>query len=319
MRAFRWAVRMRGILTREQLRERARTAESLGFDTLVVPDHVVRTPEHGGQLAAVPALMAAADATTTLRVGALVLANDYRNPVLLAKEITTLDLLSGGRVDLGLGAGWSRDDYAALGLRYERPGVRIDRLAEALGLLRRLFTEDRVDHDGRHYQVRAATVLPRPTQRPHPPLLVGGHGVRVLTLAAEHADIVSINFPRRGQDLSADALRERIALIRRASGGRELTLQLMTDMRVTLDAGSAYAEAAARFGQSEVDLRVSPFLCYGSVDALVEKVAELRERFGIGYLRVPEERMASFAPVIARIRQPSRAGLTVASGGEAGL
>src|SRR2546426_303197 len=145
----------------EHWREVAQRAEGLGYDTLLMPDHIT------DQLAPVAALTAIADATTTLRVGSFVFDNDYRNPVMLAKEATTLDLLSGGRLEFGIGAGWNTRDYRQLGIPYDTPKVRVDRMEEAVTLIKRLWTEEKVTHEGPYYRVRDATVLPRPTQRPH--------------------------------------------------------------------------------------------------------------------------------------------------------
>jgi probable F420-dependent oxidoreductase len=172
--------------------DQARKAEDLGYSTLLVPDHF------GDQLAPVPALMAAADATTALRVGALVFDNDYRHPVVLAKEAATLDLLSGGRLELGLGAGWMRSDYAESGIAYDAPGLRVDRFAEAVAVIAGLLESDQpFSYSGTHYTVTEHSLLPRPVQRPRPPLILGGGGRRVLTIAGQWADIVSINVDLR--------------------------------------------------------------------------------------------------------------------------
>src|SRR3989441_6566728 len=153
--------------------EVARRAEALGYDPLLMPDHIT------DQLAPMPALAAAAAATSTLRIGSFVFANDYRNPVLLAKEAATLDLLSGGRLEFGIGAGWKTRDYEQLGIPYDPPQTRVDRMEEAVGLIKRLWTEEHVTHEGAHYHIRDATALPRPVQRPHPPVMIGGGGPRV--------------------------------------------------------------------------------------------------------------------------------------------
>jgi probable F420-dependent oxidoreductase len=254
--------------------------------------------------------MAAADASSHLRVSALVFANDFRNPVMLAKEVATIDAISGGRIDLGLGAGWFAPDYAALGQRLDAPRVRVERLEEALVLLRRLFTEDRVDHEGRYYQVRAASIFPRPTQSPHPPILVGGRGRRVLELAGRHADIVSIDVPQRAasaRHIDGDWLTSRIDLVRRAAAERfaGMTVHLMTELKLTANAASAYAETASRLGLGVEAVSASPLFIYGGIDTIAERVAELEARFGVGYLRVSEERMEDLAPLVARSR-PAR-------------
>src|SRR6266542_6208759 len=181
-RPFRFAVTARFAGSGPHWRDVARRAEDLGYDVLLVTDHM------GKQLAPIPALMAAADATTRLRVGSFVFANDYRNPVMLAKEVATIDLLSGGRVEMGIGAGWSTRDYRELGIPYDAPAVRVSRLEESVGLVKRLLTQESVDHAGEHYAVRGAKDRPRPLQRPHPSLMIGGGGPRVLRLAPREAD-----------------------------------------------------------------------------------------------------------------------------------
>jgi probable F420-dependent oxidoreductase len=222
-RPFRFAVTARFAGTGTKWRDVARRAEDLGYDVMLVTDHM------GPQLAPIPALMAAADATTRLRVGSFVFANDYRNPVMLAKEVATIDVLSGGRVEVGIGAGWKTGDYRELGIRYDAPAVRVSRLEESVILLKRLLTEEHVDHTGEHYTVRGAQILPRPLQRPHPPLMIGGGGPRVLRLAARQADIVTfapqVNASGRPRldTITEKALTERVMRFRAAAGQRRGT------------------------------------------------------------------------------------------------
>src|SRR5690242_3820089 len=201
----------------------------------------------GAQLAPIPAMMAAADATERLRVGSFVFANDYRNPVLLAKEIATIDVISGGRVDLGLGAGWNVGDYQQLGIPYDPPPVRVARFEEATALIDRLLREEAVDHSGTYYQIRGTRIEPRPVQRPRPPFMLGGGGPRVLRFAARHADIVSfipsfnaLGRPRLGT-LRQGSFAERIAAFRRAAGPRLDAIDVniwMVDAGVTDNARS---------------------------------------------------------------------------------
>src|SRR2546426_1330640 len=186
MRPFRFAAMAERGRSAEHWREVAQRAEALGYDTLLMPDHIT------AQLAPVAALAAAAAATTTLRIGSFVFDNDYRNPVMLAREATSLDLLSSGRLEFGLGAGWNTRDYEQLGIPYDTPKVRVDRMEEALTLIKRLWTEEKVTHEGTHYRVHDATILPRPTQRPHPPVMIGGGGPRMLRIAAPEGQIVAI-------------------------------------------------------------------------------------------------------------------------------
>src|SRR5918993_3064848 len=165
----------------------AREAEDLGYSTLFMPDHF------GDQLAPVPALATAAEATTTLRVGPLVLDNDYKHPVVTAKEMATLDVLSGGRLELGIGAGWMASDYEQSGITMDPAGERVERLEEAVAVLKGLFAPGAFSTDGKHSRIAALKGLPKPVQSPGPPLLIGGGGPRGLALARRGGDIVGIN------------------------------------------------------------------------------------------------------------------------------
>lgn len=286
-------------------RDVARRAEDLGYDVLLVTDHM------GKQLAPIPALMAAADATTRLRVGSFVFANDYRNPVMLAKEVATLDVLSGGRVEVGIGAGWNTGDYGQLGIPYEAPAVRVGRLEESVGLLKRLLSEERVDHTGKHYTVRDARVLPRPLQRPHPPLMIGGGGPRVLRLAAREADIVTfapqVNASGRPRldALTEKALAERVTRFRAAAGERTESVELnvfVFDAAVTDRARSLMAAVSGYLRRAANGLVRSPFVLYGSRSSLRDLLIERRERLGISYIAVPGNAMREFGPIVAELR-----------------
>src|SRR5438128_8225553 len=211
----------------EHWREVAQRAEGLGYDTLLMPDHIT------DQLAPIAALTAIADETTTLRVGSFVFANDYRNPVMLAKEATTLDLLSGGRLEFGIGAGWNKRDYQQLGMPYDTAKVRVDRMEEAVALIKRLWTEEKVTHQGPHYRVRDAMVRPRPTQRPHPPIMIGGGGPRMLRIAAREAQIVAIapsitpSGVAKVGTVTVGSVEKRIATLRDAPRFSELELNVI--------------------------------------------------------------------------------------------
>ena len=204
----------------------ARQAEALGYGILLMPDHL------GGQLSPIAALTAAAVATTHLRIGSYVFANDYRHPLVLAREAATLDLLSGGRFELGIGAGWNVADYRKLGLAYDPAPQRIDRLAEAVPLVKRLLAGEVVDHAGPRYHLDSAHVGPLPVQRARPLLLIGGGGPRMLRLAAREADIVAIQpqFDPRGRpklrQATEGATERKIAILREAAGPRFEQLEL---------------------------------------------------------------------------------------------
>jgi probable F420-dependent oxidoreductase len=304
-RPFRFAVTARWARSGTHWRDVARRAEDLGYDVLLVTDHM------GPQFAPIPALMAAADATTRLRVGSFVFANDYRNPVMLAKEVATLDVLSGGRVEVGIGAGWSAYDYRELGIPYDAPAVRVSRFEESVGLLKRLLSEERVDHAGKHYTVHGAKVLPRPLQRPHPPLMIGGAGPRMLRLAAREADIVTFS-PQmnahgrpRLDAITEKALTERVMRLRAAAGERGEHIELnvfVLDAAVTDRARSLMAAVSAQLRRAANSLVRSPFVLYGSRASLRELLLERRERLGLSYISVPGNAMRAFAPIVAELR-----------------
>jgi alkanesulfonate monooxygenase SsuD/methylene tetrahydromethanopterin reductase-like flavin-dependent oxidoreductase (luciferase family) len=200
-----------------------------------------------------------------------------------------------------------------LGIPLDPPPVRVARLREALGLLRRLWTEERVDHDGRFYQVRGAKVLPRPAQRPHPPILIGAAGPTMLRLAAEHADIISITaplVPREGVDTSwhaqksATALASRLDVVRGAAGARHASCDLNIDvqLRVTDDPAAAYAEVAAKEGVRAEDVEASPYYLFGPLPDLRRRMHDRRERYGLNYYRVGEDEMEALAPLVALLR-----------------
>jgi len=304
-RAFRFAATARFSGSGAHWRDVARRAEDLGYDVLLVTDHM------GKQLAPIPALMAAADATTNLRVGSFVFANDYRNPVMLAKEVATIDMLSGGRVEVGIGAGWNVGDYRELGIAYDTPAVRVSRLEESVVLLKRLLSEESVDHAGEHYTVHGARIQPRPLQRPHPPLMIGGGGQRVLRLAARHADIVTfapqVNASGRPRldALTEKALAERVVRFRANAGERAERIELnvfVFDAAVTDRARSLMAAVSGYLRRAANGLVRSPFVPYGSRSSLRELLLERRERLGISYISVPGNAMREFAPIVAELR-----------------
>ncbi len=287
----------------EHWREVAQRAEALGYDTLLMPDHIT------SQLAPVAALAAAAAATSTLRIGSFVFDNDYRNPVMLAREATTLDLLSSGRLEFGLGAGWNTRDYEQLGIAYDAPKVRVDRMEEALGLIKRLWTEEQVTHEGTYYRVRDAVALPRPTQRPHPPVMIGGGGPRMLRIAAREAQIVAIaptldatGRPKLGTG-TVGSVAERIATLRRAPRFSELELNVIVfDAQVTDAAQSVVDGLAAKIKSAATAIVDTPFFMYGSRASLIEDLLARRERLGISYIALPGGAMRAFAPVVAALR-----------------
>jgi probable F420-dependent oxidoreductase len=284
----------------------ARRCEDLGFTRLTVSDHLDE------QLAPIAALSAAAAATSTLRLGAMVFCNDYRHPVVLAKEAATLDVLSDGRFELGLGAGWMRSDYERAGIPLDPPGTRIERMAEALDVIEALFTGVPCHHDGHHYQVRGLTGTPTPVQRPGPPILIGGGGPRLLRLAARRADIVGLNpvmatgtiDASAGPDATAEATERKIAIVREAAGARfdHLDLQVRIHLALTTTDREAVArDLAAGFGLTPEQALHSPHALCGTTGEIVDILLERRERFGITSIGVALDAIDTMAPVIERL------------------
>jgi probable F420-dependent oxidoreductase len=285
--------------------ERARRVEHLGYSMLVVPDHF---RDH---LAPVPALVAAALATTRLRVGSLVFSNDFRHPAVLAKEAATIDVLSGGRFELGLGGGWLRAEYDQAGIRFDAPGTRVERLEEAVTIIKGLLAGERVTFAGRHYTIADLEGRPTPVQRPHPPIAIGGGGRRTLSLAAREASIVGL-VPRARRDgsgldlsdLSAAATREKLEWVRSAAGERFDSLEInaliqavaVADQRMT-----AADQLASRFKVAREVVLETVYVAVGTIDEICETLRQRRERHGISYLTVFERDMEAFAPVVARL------------------
>jgi probable F420-dependent oxidoreductase len=297
-RPFRFGVSVHGSKSRAEWREIARQAEASGYSTLLMPDHL------GEQLSPIPALVAAADATSTLRVGSLVFDNDFRHPVMLAKEAATLDVLSGGRLELGLGAGWMKPEYERAGIPFERAGVRIGRMEEAIRIVKGLFADGPVDFAGHYYTVTGLEGFPKPVQRPHPPLHIGGGGKHLLSIAAKEADIIGF-IPRaradgQGQDLrdaTPQALEQKIAWVREAAGERFADLEL----------GILVAQVLTTQEREQAAQLIATTLAAGlnvSADVILQAPYLLlarRERYGISYISVFEQSLEALAPVVARL------------------
>lgn len=269
----------------------ARKAEELGYATLLMPDRA-----NIGSFAPIPALAVAAEATTRLRVGSYVFCNDYRHPVLLAREAATVDVLSEGRFELGLGAGVGPFEFQQLGIPFADAGVRVGRLEEALQVIKRLFTEESVDFVGKYYTITQVKGYPRPLQQPRLPLLVAGAGERMLKLAAREADIIAIGskITGRGADPTDATMEQKIAWIKEAAGQRFADLELsqtIYDLQLT----DSSAELSTQAGGPPIPKR--PMLTSQAVDYLLEQ----RDRYGFSYLHVYEGQMENFAPVVAQL------------------
>jgi probable F420-dependent oxidoreductase len=294
LRPFRFGVVSASARSGDEWAARARRVESLGFATLVIPDNLQYT------LAPLPALAMAAAATRSLRVGTYVLVNDFRNPVLLAKDMATLDVLSGGRVELGLGAG--RPGFEAemrmLGASVDSGAVRVARLAESLRILKALFAGERITINGAHYSVTDAEISPLPAQQPRPPLLVAGSGRQLLRLAAREADIVALGLPPDATEATAA---ERIAWIRDAAGKRFSEIELNLNLMAVGSLVPRWISSQLGLDAAALAERGSVAALIGSTDQMCEQLLERREKLGISYVMVSDEFIEALAPVVERL------------------
>ena len=286
--------------------ELARRTEAAGYEVLTMPDHFT------DQLAPIPALMAAASATTTLRVGALVFDNDYKHPVVLAKELATIDLLSEGRLEIGLGAGWMISDYEEAGIPYDSPKVRIDRFIEGVAVIRGAMAEGSFSFSGDHYTITNYNGQPKPMQA-RPPLLIGGGGKRVLSYAAREADIIGINGtmtagvvgPEALSTMTAESVDEKVAIVAAAGAHRinDIEMNIRTFfVKVTNDRAATVDGISSMFGVSKDMIDASPFALIGSVEECIEQLLERRERWGFSYTIVGAENIDECAPIVAALR-----------------
>jgi probable F420-dependent oxidoreductase len=301
---FRFGVQAAIAESGTQWTELARQVESLGYETFSIPDHI------GGRYAWAPALMAAAAATSTLRVGTLVLDNDFRHPTLTASEAATLDILSGGRLELGIGAGWMLEDYEKSGIPFDQPRIRVDRLEESLTIIQGLLRGETVSFHGKHYHITNLEGTPRPVQQPHPPILIGAGGKRMLALAAREANIVGLAPPALPQggidlDIGAEAVSRQVEYLREQAGERmqSIELQMLNHfLQVTDDPREAAESKGSEWNLPAKTIADSPHVLIGSVESIVETLIERRERYGISYVVVRPPVMEAFAPVVKRLR-----------------
>jgi probable F420-dependent oxidoreductase len=301
---FRFGVQLSGAGDGPEWRAKARQVEALGYSTLFLPDHF------GNQWAPLVALTAAAEATTTLRVGSLVFDNDYRHPVTLAREVATLAIVSDERVEFGIGAGWMRSDYEESGIAFDPPGVRIDRMVEGLQIMRDLWSTGTSTRSGQHYCVDGVQGVPMPPGTDHPPIIIGGGGRRILTIAARQADIVGIS-PSLAEGVvglataksaTVERFRERVAWIREAAGERldELEFQVLTfAVQVTEHRERFIEDAAPLFELTPQEVAETPVALVGTVSQISESLFARREELGVNYWVVHDENIEDFAPVVA--------------------
>jgi probable F420-dependent oxidoreductase len=290
-----------------------RRIEDLGFSSVAISDHFTQ----GWVMDPIVAMTAAIGATRDLRVLSLVLGNDYRHPVLTHKAIATLDLISGGRVELGIGAGWMDSDYLAAGIPFDPPGLRLSRLEEAVEVIIGLFGDAPFSFTGDHYRTVALDGLPKPVQRPHPPILIGGCGPRALTIAARHADIVGIHArlpdghlgPAAAADLSAERIAEKVGWVRQAAaaaGRLPDSIELQSSVYVCQisdsgrTSGAALSSFASLLAADPELVATSPAVLVGSIEHCVDTLIERRDHFGISYLNLGSD-FEAVAPIVARL------------------
>lgn len=304
-RRFRFGVQIANATSRKDWLEKIRKVEDLGYSSVFMPDHFTE------QLGPVPALVSAAE-NSNLRVGTLVLDNDYKHPVVLAKELATIDLLSEGRLELGIGAGWMRSDYDQSGMTYDPPAVRVDRFEEGLAILKSSFADGPFSFDGKHYNVTNYEGHPKPVQKPHPPILIGAGGKRMLGIAAREADIVGINpnlapgevNAEVGRDGTAERADAKLAWVREAAGDRFAEIEFNTLIYiavVTDDRLGAAGNFAPMFGLSAEEALDVPNALVGTVEEMSEDLEKRRERWALSYYVVGEGVMEDVAPLVERM------------------
>lgn len=306
LRPFRFGVQSSSAKTRADWLDIARRTEDQGYSCLTMPDH------YDEQLAPVPALMTAANVTTTLRIGALVWDNDYKHPAVLAKELATMDVLCDGRLELGIGAGWMISDYEQMGIPYDSAKIRIDRFVEGIKVIRGAMAQGPFSFSGEHYTITGYNGTPKPIQAPCPPILIGGGGKRVLSIAAREADIIGINATMSagvvGSDtfltMTAQAVDEKVDIVRVAAGARLADIEMNVRaflVNITDDAAGAAADIAAMIGVEQKMVEETPFALVGPPSKLIEDLIARRERWGLSYIIVGDDQIDAFAPVVSAL------------------
>lgn len=302
---FRFGVLGSNAQSREEWASRARKIEDYGYSTLLMGDHVEL-----GVLPAMIGLMAAADATSTLRLGSYVLSNDFRHPVLLAKEAAALDLLSDGRLELGLGAGWLASEYKQIGMSFDSPAVRVDRFKEALHIIKTILADGSLSFDGEYYSVTGLEKLPKSLQQPYPSIMIGGAGKRMLSIAGREANIVAFalsnqeNIAKNVNEATSAGFMQKVDWVRQAAGARfsELELNVLIGaVIVTEHRQQVVQRFVERLGVSTEQVLEIPFFLMGDVDQICDALYARREQYGISYTVILNDSMEAFAPVVARL------------------
>jgi probable F420-dependent oxidoreductase len=305
--AFRFGVQASDATSASDWRDKARRMEDLGYSTLYMPDHFVDT-----RLAPLPAMAIAAAHTTTLRVGALVFDNDYKHPAILAKEMATIDQLTDGRCELGIGAGWMKTDYEALGIPYDSAGVRIERLDEALQVMKGCWADGPFSFEGTHYCVRDYDSQPKPAQQPRLPILIGGGGPKVLRLAGREADIVGINPNLRAGAVTTDAAAsasqaetvKKLGWIREGAGERfdDIELQIRYFVCAITDDALGFATAVAPgFDSTPEEVLGSGAALLGTIPEMLDQLVARRADWGVSNIVVGDDLFVEFAPIVATL------------------
>lgn len=312
-RPFRFGVLAESVFSRKAVLDTARRAEDEGFSTVLIRDHFIAEP-FGHQYAPLTTLATVAGVTKTLRIGSLVFGCAYRHPVLLAKEIATLDVLSEGRVELGLGTGFSRVEYERAGMAFDPPNARLERLEEVLQVLKGLFADGPLTFEGKHYSVAGLDGFPKPVQRPHPPILIGGAGARLLSVAAQEADIIGLQtvdtkhgvLSREPTARVADTVMQKIELVRQTAGNRFGEIELSTVAAVIVT--DHREEAAERFARDQgwstiptEEVLAMPSVFIGTVGQVIVDMQMRRERFGFSYYVILDRVMDEVAPIVSRL------------------
>jgi probable F420-dependent oxidoreductase len=305
-RRFRFGVEMQEPFEGRSWADSARELEDLGYSTLFVPDHF-----HSG-LGPITAMATAAAVTTRLHVAPLVLACDFRHPAVLAKELASIDLLSDGRLEVGLGAGYNPLDYSRSGITMDGPGVRVSRLIEYVAVLRLLFAGGEVDFHGEYFHLEHALGVPVPASEAGPPILVAGGGPRLLRFAGESADIVGVNpstaagrdNPATLRDALPGSIDAKVDLLRAAAGDRfdSLELNAWISVAAVTDRPHDIAERMAMFGECSVDeVLASPIVLAGTTTEIIDRLVERRARWGYSYIALQQRRAHEFADVVAAL------------------
>jgi probable F420-dependent oxidoreductase len=303
---FRFGVNVYGAANRDDWSAKAQKIEALGYDTLFVADHAHTFPPIAG-------MMAAAAVTTTVRIGSNVFANDFRHPMMLAREMAAVDVFSNGRLVFGLGTGFYRPDYEKSGIPLDAPGVRVGRLEEAIQIIKGSFTTAPFSFAGKHYTIQDFSLAPMPVQQPHPPILLGGGSPRILALAAREADIVSFNIRTTADgdfdpaSILAEPTAQKVAWVKQAAGKRweqlEFSVYLMhiavTDNR--MEAAQQMVEEWDDTGFTTAQVLESPHVLIGSIDEFVADLQQRRERYGISHIVISDDKIDEFAPIVVQL------------------